>query len=471
MELPKIKLEQLELEHEVIFTTIYFHLKSRLSMRYKISKATAPAMPNLGKGTECIKTLLSQTSKDMHEPLVPMLFPVLGAHISGSEFQYPDLSWKEPTGMMAQLVGDSGCNKGQFSNLVEAICRDFRQHDDAELKKIVEWSKMVKTKAGNKEKPARPEVGIWFPPSDTTRPAFLQNAMALEAQGGRTQYLNMPEVEMADGMCGGHRQVSQMLRNIYDRQRAGALRATADGVTGNPILRANLTLSATPFAARKYYKNDLFNGTFGRMVFSYKARTSRDGRIPRQGKYDDEFYQKLDDYLMRLNLCKGRFIIRPLNKLIDKLAQDMASLADLVDDDVLWDCSKRALVSAWKAGCILWVLNNQTWTKAMGDVVEWLVYHDLWSKMQLFADLLDKDADTLSEAGRRGPKNMLDDLPDTFNEAQLEALRMQFGKSKEGTNGQLRKWLFRKFITYSAQTGLYTKTEEYLKMSDVRGKM
>lgn len=63
--------------------------------------------------------------------LVPMLFPVLGAHISGAEFQYPDLSWKEPTGMMANLVGDSGCNKGQLSNLVEALCRDFRQHDES----------------------------------------------------------------------------------------------------------------------------------------------------------------------------------------------------------------------------------------------------------------------------------------------------------------------------------------------------
>ncbi len=103
-------------------------------MRYDISKATAPAMPNLGKGTECIRLLLLQTSKDMHEPLVPMLFPVLGAHISGAEFQYPDLSWKEPTGMMANLVGDSGCNKGQLSNLVEAICRDFRQHDEGELR-------------------------------------------------------------------------------------------------------------------------------------------------------------------------------------------------------------------------------------------------------------------------------------------------------------------------------------------------
>ena len=92
-------------------------------MRYDISKTSAPKMPNLGRGTECIRILLSQASKDMHEPLVPMLFPILGAHVSGAEFQYPDLTWKEPCGMMANLVADSGCNKGQLSNLVEASHR------------------------------------------------------------------------------------------------------------------------------------------------------------------------------------------------------------------------------------------------------------------------------------------------------------------------------------------------------------
>ena len=432
-------------------------------MRYDISKPTAPKMPRLGKGTECIKILLTQVSKDMYEPLVPMFFPILGAHVSGSEFQYPDLTWKELCGMMANLVADSGYNKGQLSLLVEAICRDFRDHDEAELKKLVEWSKQVKTKSANKEKPARPDVAIWFPPSDITNAAFIQNSMGCEALGARTQYLNMPEVEMADKMCGGHKQVTQMLRNIYDRQRAGALRATADGITGNPILRTNLTISSTPFATRKFYKNELFNGTFGRMVFSYKARTSRDGRIPRQGKYTDEFYQKLDEYLVRLDICKGRYIIRPLNRLVDNLAQDMASLADLADDDVLWDVSKRALVSAWKAGCVMWVLNNQTWTKSMGELVEWLVYHDIWSKMQIFADML-KDGDTsTSETSKTGPKNMLEDLPDNFNEAQLQALRTSLGKSVEGTKNQLYQWVFRKFITYSAETGLYTKTDEYLK--------
>ena len=140
----------------------------------------------------------------------------------------------------------------------------------------------------------------------------------------------------------------------------------------------------------------------------------------------------------------------------------MATLADLTDDDVLWDMSKRSLVSAWKAGCVLWVLNSQTWTRAMSELVEWLVYHDIWSKMQLFADLLSQDDDTISEAQRRGPKNMLDSLPNTFNVAQLEALRTELGKNKEGAKDQLYKWVFRKFITYSAQTGLYTKTKEYL---------
>ena len=50
--------------------------------------------------------------------------------MSGSEFQHPDNSWKEPTGIMANLVAKSGDNKGQLSCLVEAIGRDFRRHND-----------------------------------------------------------------------------------------------------------------------------------------------------------------------------------------------------------------------------------------------------------------------------------------------------------------------------------------------------
>lgn len=39
-------------------------------MKYNIAKQSAPKMPKLGKGTECIKILLSQVSKGMQEHLV-----------------------------------------------------------------------------------------------------------------------------------------------------------------------------------------------------------------------------------------------------------------------------------------------------------------------------------------------------------------------------------------------------------------
>ena len=81
-----------------------------------------PRCQHSGKGQNVSNCCSHRPSKDMHEPLVPMLFPPLGAHISGAEFQHLDLTWKELCGQMANLVADSGCNKGQLSYLVEAVC-------------------------------------------------------------------------------------------------------------------------------------------------------------------------------------------------------------------------------------------------------------------------------------------------------------------------------------------------------------
>ena len=432
-------------------------------MSYNIFDHTAPAMPKPSKGTEICKLLLSQASKDMREPLVPMALPALAAHLTDVEFMYSDNKYYELCGQMGHLIGPSGIGKAQFTNLVEAIMRPFRDHDETEYLKLVDWQRQIKTRGANREKPERPDVSFWFPPADITNPAFIQNAMALEKLGGRTQYLNLPEVEMADRMCGGHRQVSQMIRNIYDRQRVGALRATSDGVTGNPTLRVNMTFSSTPDAARAFYRKDLTNGFFGRIPFAYKARGERDGRIPRQGTYNEDFLRKLDEYMLRLENCKGRFIVKPLNKVADQLALEMARLADLADDDMLFELSHRSIFAAWKKGATLWILNDQVWTRSIGDFVVWFCYYDLWSKVKVFGDMFKGTDEQSADAQKSGPKNMLDSLDKAFNEQQLEALRMEMGKNKEGTKHQLNVWKNRGFITYSNQTGLYTKTDEYLK--------
>ncbi len=69
---------------------------------------------------------------------------------------------------MANLVAESGGNKGQLSNLVEALCHDFRAHDEMEQKKLVEWQRQVKTCSSNKERPVRPEVAFFFSSAETS---------------------------------------------------------------------------------------------------------------------------------------------------------------------------------------------------------------------------------------------------------------------------------------------------------------
>ena len=237
----------------------------------------------------------------------------------------------------------------------------------------------------------------------------------------------------------------------------------ADGVTGNPVLRVNITFTSTPEAARQFYKKDLTNGFFGRIPFAYKARGPRSGRIPKQGTYSDDFLRQLDQYLLRLDNCKGTFHVKQLNKVADQLAEEMARLADLTDDDMLWELSHRSIFAAWKKGAVLWILNDQTWTRSIGEFVEWFCYYDLWSKVRVFGDLFNGTEQLGDETQKRGPQNMLDSLSDSFNEMQLEALRVSLGKSKEGTAHQLSIWRNRGFITYNEQTKLYTKTQEYLK--------
>ena len=88
-----------------------------------------------------------------------MPFPVLGAHVSGAEFQYPDLTWKELCGIQANQVADFDGNKGQLTYLVEAICRDFRQQDAEELKKyLLRLLSADETQFLRRRKPFRPQL-------------------------------------------------------------------------------------------------------------------------------------------------------------------------------------------------------------------------------------------------------------------------------------------------------------------------
>jgi hypothetical protein len=108
-------------------------------MTYNIFDRTAPAMPKPTKGTEIVKLLLSQASKDMRETLVPMALPALAAHLSEVEFMYSDNKYYELCGQMGHLIGPSGIGKAQLTHLIEAVMRSFRDHDETDHNRFVSF--------------------------------------------------------------------------------------------------------------------------------------------------------------------------------------------------------------------------------------------------------------------------------------------------------------------------------------------
>ena len=59
---------------------------------------------------------------------------------------------------MANLVADSGANKGQFGTLVEDLNGDLRAHDHDVLENLAAYNKRIKTISANKEKPECPDT-------------------------------------------------------------------------------------------------------------------------------------------------------------------------------------------------------------------------------------------------------------------------------------------------------------------------
>ena len=157
-------------------------------MTYDIFSPNPPQEPATGKGTEFLKFLTSKASAKMRQPLKPMAFPALSAHAHDVEMKYSDgKTYEIGPGQLGHLIGVSGIGKRELSHLVAVLCRDFDEHDQGDFQRLAQWSSQMKTRSANKAKPERPsDIYFLYPPEDITKPAFAQNAQALEQNGGLT---------------------------------------------------------------------------------------------------------------------------------------------------------------------------------------------------------------------------------------------------------------------------------------------
>lgn len=438
-----------------------------MNIKNILESKTAPKMPSiLEQGLELIFLLSSLISKEMRDAVIASIYPALCTLVRNTRFVYQSNAVFELCGMLGCLVGSSGIGKGELTRLTKIVTRILKVHDEKAMQDYLAYQKIYeKQKGTNKTKEEAPEPYYLAPPSDITGPAFIKNAMACEKAGNYCFHVDITELDKLNSLCGGHKKMTEMTRSMFDMDQVGALRATADGVTGNPTLRVNINASTTPGMARKFFRNDMHTGTWNRFLFIYKEQGERSGKIPVQGVLDDEKRQQIDEYLKRLSAYEGTHRIEELDKVIARLSNDMAEYANLTDDDEFFSLSHRSLIIGYKVGCCLWLLNDCRWTPAIGKHVEWIIAYDLWSKYKVFGDKIGENEFTaIDDSIKTGPKNLLDNMPkDTFSFVEFEQMCQQM-QTKTEAKRLIKNYKKRRYIEYNDQTGLYTKTAKYLKM-------
>ena len=87
--------------------------------------------------------------------------------------------------------------------------------------------------------------------------------------------------------------------------------------------------------------------------------------------------------------------------------------------------SFRANVIAYLKACVLYVANGCKWEPEIDEFIRWSERYDLYCKMRFFGDAIKRANFSTEKSSKRGPANLLQQLPDVFNFQQAEYLRSQ----------------------------------------------
>ena len=150
-------------------------------------------------------------------------------------------------------------------------------------------------------------------------------------------------------------------------------------------------------------------------------------------------------------------------KLAQKLQQECAEFARLSQNEVYWNLSHRACVIAWLKACVLFVANGCKWEKSIEEFIRWSLNYDLWCKMQFFGDDIAKaiNGDD-ARIGKRGPRNLLELLPDKFTLEDAKSVRRQQGMGTVKTKNMVSQWKKRGYVVQMTDDS-FLKSEKYKK--------
>ena len=401
-----------------------------------------PAMPE--KLPKLVELLISRTPEVYKPAVAHAIFPPLATHLWQTSFRYIDNVVHEAT-LSTCLLAGTGAGKSSVNKPINYIMEDIRKRDAENLKREKEWKEEMIRKGANKDKRKRPDnLVIQEIDADMTNPAFVMRTA--EAQG-RFLYTSLNELDQFDALKGTGNQHFRIMCLASDSDNQyGQTRVGISSVTERVTIRFNWNASTTIQKGQRYFSKVLTDGPISRINFCTIPEREIGDEMPVFGNYDDAYREALKPYIENLNNARGLIDCPEAFQLALKLKDENAEFSRLSQDRVYENLSFRANVIAYLKACVLYVANGCKWEPEIDEFIRWSERYDLYCKMRFFGDAIKRANFSNEKSSKRGPANLLQQLPDVFNFQQAEYLRSQLGMDKKGTPSMLRNWVNRNYI-------------------------
>ena len=413
-------------------------------LKEKNEESAPPEMPK--KLPQLIDLLVSRTP-DIYKPAVAhAVFPALATHLWRTRFRYIDNKLHEAT-LMNVLMAGTGAGKDCISEPIDHIMADIRRNDAENMKREKEWKDEVNAKGANKDKRKRPEgLVIQEIDADMTNPAFV---MRMAEADEHFLYVKLNEIDQFDALKGngsGGQQFRIMCLAFDPGNRYGQTRIGTQSVTERVCIRFNWNATTTIQKGQKYFARVLTDGPLSRINFCTIPEREIGSEIPVYGEYDSGFDEELRPYIERLCAARGEIDCPQAFKLAKRLNAECADFSRLSQSRTYENFTFRANVIAYLKACVLFVANDYKWDKACEDFIRWSLNYDLWCKMQFFGDAIEQANYAAERAGTRGPRNLLELLPDTFTLEDAKRICRIEGKDVSRAAKMVAIWKSRKYI-------------------------
>ena len=253
-------------------------------------------------------------------------------------------------------------------------------------------------------------------------------------------------VLMAGTGAGKGGQQFQIMCLAFDPgNRYGQTRVGTSSVTEKVCIRFNWNAATTISKGQRYFRSVLTDGPVSRINFCTIPEREIGAEMPVYGTYDAAFEEELRPYIERLTKAVGEVDCPQGFRLAQKMVEENAEFARLSQSRVYENLSFRANVIAWLKGCLLYVANDYKWTREIEEFVRWSLQYDMWCKMQFFGEAIE-NADAVEDKPKRGPRNLLELLPDEFTLQDAINVRRQQGMDAKGAKNMLYQWSYRGYV-------------------------